>query len=52
MIVRPTIVYGIADRLGLTPRLIVGAVYAYLKEKMKVSMVAPPIELIGYIIIC
>lgn len=37
MIVRPAIVYGIGDRLGLTPRLIVGAVYAHLKEKMKVQ---------------
>lgn len=35
VIVRPAIVYGVADRLGLTPRLIVGAVYAHLKEKMK-----------------
>jgi len=36
IIVRPAIVYGVGDRLGLTPRLIIGAVYAHLKEKMKV----------------
>lgn len=35
VIIRPAMVYGVADRLGLTPRLIVGAVYAHLKEKMK-----------------
>ncbi|XP_065886114.1 uncharacterized protein [Dysidea avara] len=35
VVVRPVIVYGIGDRLGLTPRLIIGAVYAHLKEKMK-----------------
>ncbi|XP_033099689.1 dTDP-D-glucose 4,6-dehydratase-like isoform X2 [Anneissia japonica] len=35
MIVRPAIVYGIADKIGLTPRLIIGAVYKQLQEKMK-----------------
>jgi len=35
VIVRPAIVYGIGDKRGLTPRLIVAAVYKQLKEKMK-----------------
>ncbi|XP_071943474.1 GDP-D-glycero-alpha-D-manno-heptose dehydrogenase-like [Antedon mediterranea] len=35
IIVRPAIVYGIADKIGLTPRLIIGAVYKQLQEKMK-----------------
>ncbi|XP_074661238.1 uncharacterized protein LOC141913919 [Tubulanus polymorphus] len=34
VIIRPAIVYGIGDRLGLTPRLIIGAVYKELGEKM------------------
>lgn len=34
-ILRPAIVYGLADRLGLTPRLLIGAIYRYTKEKMK-----------------
>lgn len=35
VIVRPAVVYGPADMLGLTPRLICAAVYKYLNEKMK-----------------
>lgn len=35
VIVRPAIIYGIADRRGLTPRLIIGAVYKQMGEKMK-----------------
>ena len=35
VIVRPAIIYGIGDIDGLTPRLIVGAVYKQLGEKMK-----------------
>jgi len=35
VIVRPAIVYGISDVYGLTPRLIIGAVYRQLKEKME-----------------
>lgn len=35
VIVRPAIIYGIADRRGLTPRLIIGAVYKQMAEKMK-----------------
>lgn len=35
VIVRPAIMYGIADRQGLTPRLIIGAVYKQMGEKMK-----------------
>ncbi|EDO44998.1 predicted protein [Nematostella vectensis] len=35
VIVRPAIVYGLADRQGLTPRLIIGGVYKQLNEKMK-----------------
>ncbi|KAF3428246.1 hypothetical protein E2986_07938 [Frieseomelitta varia] len=34
-IVRPAIVYGCGDRNGLTPRLVVGAVYKHLGEMMK-----------------
>lgn len=34
-IVRPAIVYGIGDLNGLTPRLVVAAVYKELKEEMK-----------------
>jgi nucleoside-diphosphate-sugar epimerase len=33
--VRPAIVYGPSDILGITPRLIIGAVYRQLKEKME-----------------
>eukprot|EP00051_Salpingoeca_urceolata_P035832 m.31587 g.31587 ORF g.31587 m.31587 type:complete len:366 (+) comp9786_c0_seq1:194-1291(+) len=35
VVVRPAIVYGSGDMLGLTPRLIVGAVYKQLGETMK-----------------
>lgn len=35
VIVRPAIIYGVADRQGLTPRLIIGAVYKQMGEKMK-----------------
>ncbi|KAJ3038679.1 hypothetical protein HDV00_000428 [Rhizophlyctis rosea] len=35
IIVRPAIVYGPSDIFGITPRLIVGAVYRQLKEKME-----------------
>lgn len=35
IIVRPAIIYGIADRQGLTPRLIIGAVYKQMGDKMK-----------------
>lgn len=35
VIVRPATVYGSSDRLGLMPRLIVGAVYKHLGETMK-----------------
>ncbi|XP_070535589.1 uncharacterized protein [Ptychodera flava] len=35
IIIRPAIIYGIGDKLGLTPRLIGGAVYKQLKETMK-----------------
>ncbi|CAD1480748.1 unnamed protein product, partial [Heterotrigona itama] len=34
-IVRPATVYGCGDRNGLTPRLVVGAVYKHLGEMMK-----------------
>jgi len=34
-IVRPAIVYGPGDKLGLAPRLIIGAVYKHQNEKMK-----------------
>ncbi|KAL2918560.1 hypothetical protein HK105_201961 [Polyrhizophydium stewartii] len=34
IIVRPAIVYGPSDILGITPRLIMGAVYRHLKEEM------------------
>ncbi|XP_020601655.1 sterol-4-alpha-carboxylate 3-dehydrogenase, decarboxylating-like [Orbicella faveolata] len=32
---RPAVIYGLADRQGLTPRLIIGAVYKQMEEKMK-----------------
>ncbi|XP_064595952.1 dTDP-glucose 4,6-dehydratase-like [Liolophura sinensis] len=35
VIARPAIVYGPGDRQGLTPRLVIGAVYKYTKEVMK-----------------
>eukprot|EP00794_Sanderia_malayensis_P018877 gene18877-20777_t len=35
VILRPAITYGIGDIIGLTPRLIIGAVYKQLGEKMK-----------------
>ncbi|XP_046857519.1 dTDP-glucose 4,6-dehydratase 2-like [Xenia sp. Carnegie-2017] len=35
VIVRPAIVYGLGDKQGLTPRLIIGAVYKQLGEEMK-----------------
>ncbi|XP_033726347.1 uncharacterized protein LOC117315975 isoform X2 [Pecten maximus] len=35
IIVRPAIVYGSGDRQGLTPRLIIGAIYKYIRQKMK-----------------
>ncbi|KAJ3211046.1 hypothetical protein HDU67_004808 [Dinochytrium kinnereticum] len=35
IILRPSVVYGPADLLGITPRLIIGAVYRQLKEEMK-----------------
>lgn len=35
VIVRPATVYGSGDRMGLTPRLVIGAVYKHLGEKMK-----------------
>ncbi|KAL8566462.1 hypothetical protein ACOMHN_015098 [Nucella lapillus] len=35
LVLRPAIVYGPGDRQGLTPRLLIGAIYRYTKEKMK-----------------
>ncbi|XP_062511891.1 dTDP-glucose 4,6-dehydratase-like [Corticium candelabrum] len=35
VVLRPAVVYGIGDKLGVTPRLIIGAVYRELKETMK-----------------
>lgn len=35
VIVRPAIVYGIGDMQGITPRIVVGAVYKQLQEEMK-----------------
>ncbi|XP_066945840.1 uncharacterized protein [Macrobrachium rosenbergii] len=35
IIVRPAIVYGPSDRLGITPRLVFGAIYQHLGETMK-----------------
>ncbi|PVD36434.1 hypothetical protein C0Q70_03418 [Pomacea canaliculata] len=34
-VIRPAIVYGPGDRQGITPRLLIGAIYRYTKEKMK-----------------
>ncbi|KAK3095479.1 hypothetical protein FSP39_015159 [Pinctada imbricata] len=35
IIVRPAVVYGLGDKMGLTPRLIIGAIYKYIRQKMK-----------------
>lgn len=35
VVLRPAIVYGIADKHGVVPRILVGAVYKHLKETMK-----------------
>jgi len=35
VIVRPALVYGPGDKLGIAPRIICGAVYSYTKETMK-----------------
>jgi nucleoside-diphosphate-sugar epimerase len=35
LVLRPAVIYGVGDLQGLTPRLIVGAVYRELGEKMK-----------------
>lgn len=35
VVIRPAIVYGVGDKLGLTPRLVVGAVYKNMGEMMK-----------------
>ncbi|KYQ90749.1 NAD-dependent epimerase/dehydratase family protein [Tieghemostelium lacteum] len=35
IIVRPSVVYGPGDILGISPRIITGAVYKFLDEKMK-----------------
>ncbi|KAL5468720.1 hypothetical protein EMCRGX_G029830 [Ephydatia muelleri] len=40
VIVRPATIYGIGDKQGLTPRLIIGAVYKELNEKMKLLWTA------------
>ncbi|KAJ8036359.1 dTDP-D-glucose 4,6-dehydratase [Holothuria leucospilota] len=40
IILRPAIVYGIGDKTGLTPRLVIGAVYRELQEKMKLLWTA------------
>ncbi|XP_045184005.2 uncharacterized protein LOC123542289 [Mercenaria mercenaria] len=34
-VIRPGIVYGLGDRNGLGPRLIIGAIYKYIRQKMK-----------------
>lgn len=39
-VLRPAIVYGIGDRHGLAPRLVVGAVYKHLNEVMKLLWTA------------
>jgi len=38
VIVRPAIIYGIGDVDGLTPRLIIGAVYKQLGEKNEAAL--------------
>lgn len=35
VILRPAIIYGVGDMTGLTPRLVIAAVYKQLKEEMK-----------------
>ncbi len=35
VILRPALVYGTGDRSGITPRLVIGAVYKHLEELMK-----------------
>ncbi|RUS73109.1 hypothetical protein EGW08_019131, partial [Elysia chlorotica] len=35
VIVRPAIVYGLGDRTGLTPRIIIGSIYRYIRQKMQ-----------------
>ncbi|GFN83291.1 Dtdp-glucose 4,6-dehydratase [Plakobranchus ocellatus] len=35
VIVRPAIVYGLGDRNGLTPRIIIGSIYRYIRQKMQ-----------------
>ncbi|KAK3799987.1 hypothetical protein RRG08_035586 [Elysia crispata] len=35
IIVRPAIVYGLGDRHGLTPRIIIGSIYRYIRQKMQ-----------------
>jgi nucleoside-diphosphate-sugar epimerase len=35
VVIRPAIVYGKADRGGITPRLVIGGIYKHLKEMMK-----------------
>ncbi|XP_062611635.1 probable dTDP-glucose 4,6-dehydratase [Saccostrea cucullata] len=35
LVVRPVIVYGPGDKMGLAPRLIIGAIYKYTRQKMK-----------------
>ncbi|XP_075975862.1 uncharacterized protein LOC142976411 [Anticarsia gemmatalis] len=39
-IIRPAIVYGIADRRSLTPRLLYGGIYKHLNETMKLLWTA------------
>jgi len=40
IIIRPAIVYGIGDRTGITPRLVVGGIYKHCKEMMKLPWTA------------
>jgi nucleoside-diphosphate-sugar epimerase len=40
IIIRPAIVYGVGDRNGITPRLVVGAIYKHLNEMMKLPWTA------------
>ncbi|KAK3752249.1 hypothetical protein RRG08_064270 [Elysia crispata] len=35
VIVRPAIVYGLGDTNGLTPRIIIGSIYRYIRQKMQ-----------------
>ncbi|XP_034235426.1 uncharacterized protein LOC117641845 [Thrips palmi] len=39
-VLRPAIVYGIGDRQGIAPRLVIGAVYKHLDEVMKLLWTA------------